>query len=476
MRGRGLLLLALLVGACAPRAPAYRGAATPEAPRRESTAPASAGGYAIGAASAPPTAAAPGWWASPPGASASAPRWGLVTAGGPIGAAAGTSSPAGQPAAGSSEPGASSRPERPRAAATEAEPPAGSAPAASGYAAPDEDEIEDDVEELAPPPAAPDHGTLPPPALPRDAEIQRKLAQAPASLGPMSLGAANGGALFNAIELPPSTLYDIIDRGHAWATRETIDYLTAALRNVHARFPDAPKMQVGHLSAKLGGPLKPHRSHQSGRDVDVSFYYRVKQPGWYRRANGENLDREKTWAFVRALLTETDVEYIFINTSLQQLLKEHALQIGEDPGWLDSVFQVGSKRADPIIRHAKGHDTHIHVRFYNPIAQELGRRAYPYLLAAGRIKPAQYFVQHRAVKGDTLGALARRYGTTVAAIQQANHLRGTAIVAKQVYRIPRERASVPQMGPIRVPPRRLPPMVAQESHGGAARPGATAAP
>ncbi len=46
--------------------------------------------------------------------------------------------------------------------------------------------------------------------------------------------------------------------------------------------------------------------------------------------------------------------------------------------------------------------------------------------------PPRYVVQ----PGDTLYSLARRFGTTVAALQAANHLEGTTIYAGQVLVIP----------------------------------------
>jgi len=49
-------------------------------------------------------------------------------------------------------------------------------------------------------------------------------------------------------------------------------------------------------------------------------------------------------------------------------------------------------------------------------------------------------VVHRVKRGDTVSALARRYGTTVSAIRQANNLRGTTIQIGQSLRIPRGRA------------------------------------
>lgn len=314
-----------------------------------------------------------------------------------------------------------------------------------------------------------------------DAEIEGKVKGDVASLGPMSVGLASAGALVNAVNMPAeSERWKAVDPGHAWGTRETIDYLTRAIDAVHERWPGTPKMFIGHISARNGGHLSPHLSHQAGRDVDVSYYLDGNAP-WYARATERNLDRARTWTFVRTLITDTDAELILIDTSVQRLLKDYAQSIGEPQAWLDEVFQVGGKGARPLIRHAKGHATHIHVRFYNPVAQELGRRAMPYLVQRGVLKrpstartaaaaPAAGYIEHRARSGDTLGSLARRYGVTVDEIKRANNIRGTAIRAKNVYKIPKKGAPAPPSrrraaaattlrasGPIVIPPRRLPP-------------------
>ncbi|WP_437754665.1 LysM peptidoglycan-binding domain-containing protein [Sorangium sp. So ce1389] len=290
-----------------------------------------------------------------------------------------------------------------------------------------------------------------------EAQIEELLAKDPAVLGPMSVGATNAGALFNGIRMPESDRWELVDPGHAWGTRETVDALDRAIAEVHRQFPGSPKLYIGHISARDGGRLSPHKSHQAGRDVDISYFLDARHR-WYQRATAANLDRERTWAFVRALITETDVELILIDSSVQRLLKEHALKIGEDKDWLDEVFQFGSRKARPLIRHARGHANHIHIRFYSPIAQESAVRAYPLLVKRGAIKPTAHYVRHTAKKGQTLGSLARQYGTTVEAIKRANGLRSTAIQAKRVYNIPRP-SSGPAAPPkhVVVPPRRLPP-------------------
>lgn len=287
-------------------------------------------------------------------------------------------------------------------------------------------------------------------------EIEALYRTDPASLGSISLGRPGAGALMNGVQMPKGQGWQLIDPAHAWGTEETVDALTRAIGAVRARYPDAHDVYVGHISARHGGALRPHISHQAGRDVDLSYFYRDDSARWYRRATDANLDRERSWAFVRALVTETDVELILIDRGLQKLLREHALAAGEDPRWVSGLFDGIPGVQRPLVFHAKGHATHLHVRFYNPVAQATAVLAHETLVAHGHASAATAFVSHRVRNGETLGMLARKYGTTVREIQRANGLRGTRIRAKAVVRIPKK-GPLARPTEVLIPPRRLPP-------------------
>lgn len=275
------------------------------------------------------------------------------------------------------------------------------------------------------------------------------------TLGCLSVGKPNAGKLVNGVQLTRNDYFDPVDPNSAWGTDETLSYLEAAARKVHAAFPGSPRLWVGDISSKRGGRLSPHRSHQSGRDVDIGYFYDKPGP-WYRRATPANLDLPRTWAFVRALVTETDVEMIFIDRTLSSALWRYAEGIGEDATWLRRVFAT-SPGEQPLVRHARGHATHMHVRFRNPRAERLAQRAYPVLVKHELVDKVEVYRYHRVRRGETLGKLAKRYGTTVRAIQRANGLRTNVIQAKQSYKIPTGAAagSIGTVSP--VPPRRLPP-------------------
>jgi LysM repeat protein len=79
------------------------------------------------------------------------------------------------------------------------------------------------------------------------------------------------------------------------------------------------------------------------------------------------------------------------------------------------------------------------------------------MVEAGLIAAPVHYVFHLARRGDTLGKLAKRYGTTIREIQRVNGLRSTLIQAKKRYRIPQPGPAPSAETPVAIPPRRLPP-------------------
>jgi penicillin-insensitive murein endopeptidase len=289
-----------------------------------------------------------------------------------------------------------------------------------------------------------------------DARIEQAVASDLPSLGPMSVGTPNAGALVNGVQATPSNLYTLVNPSESWGTKETIDYLDTAIQAVHDQFPDTPPLALGDIGARHGGPLKPHISHQAGRDLDISFYYRDGTK-WYARGTRENLDFPRLWAFVRAIIAKTDIDLILLDHGLQEPLKEYALSIGEDKAWLDQIFQgKGATRA--IIRHAPGHATHLHLRFFNPIAEETARRCYPSLVHHKIVSTPEQYILHKAKKNETLAMIAKKYGSTVRGIREANSLRSNLIHDQVTYRVPiTSGVRILQLPRARIPARRPPP-------------------
>lgn len=271
----------------------------------------------------------------------------------------------------------------------------------------------------------------------------------------VSLGRPNAGALKSAVQMPEDPRWELVVPQHAWGTEETVKGIARAVESVHDVHGDAHPLHIGDLSRRFGGPLYPHRSHQSGRDVDLGYYYLPGKAAWYQRASKRTLDVARTWTLVRALITRSDVEYIFIDRAVQKLLRDHALSLGEDKEWLATVFQYKSIQPGAIVRHTWGHATHMHVRFYSPKAQRRGQEMYAELTKKRLLRARTHFSEHTVQEGDTLTDLALAYGTPVHRIVRANRLRGNQLEPGTTVKVPRRGRIAPVMA-VHVPPRPIP--------------------
>jgi murein endopeptidase len=153
-----------------------------------------------------------------------------------------------------------------------------------------------------------------------------------------------------------------------WATTVTVATLDVLLREWARRHPTEQPILVGNMSAREGGRLEPHSSHQSGRDVDLSYpqnWDRKEELNW-RKMDSDNLNRELTWALLELLRESNGVECIFIDSKLQKLLYDHAVKTqrytkDELEDWMEYPRPPGHGK--PLIQHVRGHEDHIHVRF-----------------------------------------------------------------------------------------------------------------
>jgi penicillin-insensitive murein endopeptidase len=196
----------------------------------------------------------------------------------------------------------------------------------------------------------------------------------------ISVGKPSRGYLVEGVRLP--------DRGEGFVTRdvwrarenrygtdELIDLITAVARRMRTQVRDV-KLVVADLSGKGGGErIAFHRSHQTGRDVDLLYYMRDAsgQPfepdamhvfNRYARAadgSGIAIDVPRTWALVKELITapEAAVQWIFMYEPIAQRLIEHAEKIGEPPALIARARKACRQPGD-----SARHDDHMHVRVY----------------------------------------------------------------------------------------------------------------
>jgi len=178
----------------------------------------------------------------------------------------------------------------------------------------------------------------------------------------------SSGVLRASVQLDGGSKHYLVKRPNlAYGTPRTVKAIKAAISRYKQRRPKGPKVHVGDLSKKGGGPLKPHKSHQKGTDVDIGLVHRGMLAGEKRfvAANPQTLDVGRTWALLKAFADTNEVRAIFLDYSVQKTIYEYARRKGVSVETLDEVFQYprGKGHAHGLVRHWRGHRNHIHVRF-----------------------------------------------------------------------------------------------------------------
>src|SRR5690242_20095697 len=116
-----------------------------------------------------------------------------------------------------------------------------------------------------------------------------------------SIGAPWDGELRDAARLPDGDGYHIRRPARAYGTRTTVDFVERVIADVRDEFPHVHELAIGDLSARHGGPITEHHSHQSGRDADIGLIYKHEPAGYpasFVRATAANLDCAATYALV----------------------------------------------------------------------------------------------------------------------------------------------------------------------------------
>ncbi len=188
-----------------------------------------------------------------------------------------------------------------------------------------------------------------------------------------SYGIPQDGRLSDAVPMPKAKGIHLRRPERAYGTGELVWHLVTAVAAVKRAFAGTKDIAIGDLSTPDGGPLRGHKSHQSGLDADIAYYTMGQRTQrHFRDATPESLDVARTWTFIETLLEQGRVQYMFIDHSLQRALYEHAREHGSarwrKPESLARVFQYPLPSWVPsgIIRHEPNHKDHIHMRVRRP--------------------------------------------------------------------------------------------------------------
>ena len=192
-----------------------------------------------------------------------------------------------------------------------------------------------------------------------------------------SYGYPHYGRLYNGEPLPPSENYVILYPYRTFGTYYAVSEIRRVMREFYDEYPDTHRLMVGDISYRNGRRMPPHKSHQSGRDVDIS-YPRKGEPDDLDRfhyVRRDELHPEKTLALIKKFIDGGQVQYIFMSRWFQRILIREAREQGAPEAWIDAVFQYPHwSGGDALIRHSSGHRNHFHLRFK---CQETDRRCRP---------------------------------------------------------------------------------------------------
>jgi len=167
-----------------------------------------------------------------------------------------------------------------------------------------------------------------------------------------SVGRPHRGRLKNAAQLPPGP-YVIRFEWQSFAAARTVWNVARVLRAFRDETGFEAELFVGAMSRRSGRRLRPHRSHQSGRDVDIRLPAMAHAEGF--ELSSSEVDWHAAWALVDAFVRTGDVQVIFLERRLRRRLRRAGMALGADDA---RVAEVMGR-----VRHSKGHTAHIHVRF-----------------------------------------------------------------------------------------------------------------
>lgn len=182
--------------------------------------------------------------------------------------------------------------------------------------------------------------------------------------GAVSIGPAWDGRLINGVQVPSGEGWRKKMRPSSYGTTHAVISLVAALQQFHATSGYERDLLLGSMSRRHGGPLEGHRSHQTGRDIDIRLPLSAEHPTWFP-IKPWRVDYEALWKLVVALADTGEVSIIFLDYELQKTLYQAARDMGIEEDVRRRMIQWprGQAAHSGLVRHSSGHTAHVHVRF-----------------------------------------------------------------------------------------------------------------
>jgi penicillin-insensitive murein endopeptidase len=196
----------------------------------------------------------------------------------------------------------------------------------------------------------------------------------------LSIGSPTEGRLEGAVELTASRVLELRhSNGARWGLPRLVGMLERAAKRVN-RLHEPSVLVVGDLSRRTGGEISGHKSHESGRDADVGFFFMTESgdaakkgdflpvdPKGTARKTKLRFDDARNWTLVESFLTDKEarVEHIFVSAEIRARLLSYARRKGT---YLPLLHRAALALKQP--RKGLAHDDHFHVRIACPKSQK----------------------------------------------------------------------------------------------------------
>ncbi len=181
--------------------------------------------------------------------------------------------------------------------------------------------------------------------------------------GGRSVGTPQRGRLHSAVQLPPQPhLYTRRLPGRSFGSTHTIRTIQTALSTLRSEKGVWKEVMIGDISLPSGGPISPHVSHQSGRDIDIRLMLAEGVDRDTVPVAPSSVDWDATWTMVQSFLETGAVHVLFLDFERQSRLHAAALRAGVHPTAADRWFEWPTRGGPGVIRHESGHRAHVHIR------------------------------------------------------------------------------------------------------------------
>lgn len=209
-----------------------------------------------------------------------------------------------------------------------------------------------------------------------------KYQRSPFSLMSLTIGAPNDGWQLRAKRLrdTPELKVKSSSKSRTYGHPALVLMLKRSAADIAKAVPGSV-MLVGDLSAKAGGSISGHRSHQSGRDADVGFYLRdekgrqvlldqfvkIDEEGKVIGRRGVFFDDERNWQLVRSWLRDrrAGLSHVFVAGHVRNRILKYARSSKERRDYHDDAARLLHQPSNAAL-----HDDHYHVRITCPERQK----------------------------------------------------------------------------------------------------------